>query len=243
MSALMNETELIEWVKRRLGAPILKLPLTDENYTDAITSAKHWFVAKKGIERDVTIDLYAGQVEYSVPDDCDAVIDVSFQVSPLDISLIFAPNVVSDERIPYSVFAAPQSEGMYSTFVQSLQYVETAKRILGAENNWLYFPYKKKLYIFPNPKWGGKAFIEYKSSAVTDITQLPERDHDLIKRYTLASAKKDLATMFSRYASMPTAQGQTQLNGPQLMKEAEEELATLKEEITNSALPMPFLVG
>ena len=231
------------WIRRRLGAPILKIPLDDDKLGDALAEAKHWFVARKGVEKDTTIDLYSGQVEYDVPDDCDAVIDVSFQVSPLDISLIFSPNIISDERIPYSVFAAPSSSGLYSSFVQSLQYVETAKRVLGAENNWVYYPYKRKLYCFPNPKGGGKAFVEYKSSKVTDITQLPERDHDLIKRFAFAWAKRDLGAIFSRYSTLPTAQGQTQLNGAQLISEAEEEFNRLRDEITNSAMPMPFVVG
>lgn len=221
----------------------MKVPLSPEKLNDAIAEAKHWFVAKKGVEKDIAIDLYAGQVEYDMPADCDAVIDVSFQVSPLDISLIFSPNIIADERIPYSVFAAPSSAGLYSSFVQSLQYVETAKRILGAENNWIYYPYKKKLIVLPNPKGGGKAVVEYKSSSFGAIEQLPERDHDLIRRFSLAWAKRDLGNIYSRYLSWPTAQGQTQLNGPQLISDAEKEFKVLEEEIINSAMPMPLLLG
>ena len=110
--------------------------------------------------------------------DCDAVLDVVFQVNPLDLSLIFAPNIFADEQVPYNVFAAPGSAGMYSSFVQALQYIETAKRILGTENNWIYYPYKKKLIILPNPKSSGFLLIEYKSNLLIAIENLPERDHD-----------------------------------------------------------------
>ena len=235
----MTEPELKKWILRRLGSPIAKVCLDELHLEDAVEEAKRWFAAKKGVDRDMTIDLFAGQVEYKMPDDCDAVIDVSFQVSPLDISLIFAPHIIADEKIPYNAFAAPSSVGLYSSFTQSLQYVEMAKKLLNAERNWLWFPHKKILLLLPDPKGGGKAFVEYKSTCNT-IEQLPERDHDLLKRYALAYAKQDLGNIYSKYSSWPTAQGQVQLNGDKLLAQAEKELEKLEDEIYESAKPMPF---
>src|ERR1700735_3303009 len=123
-SGLMTEVQLEEWIKRRLGHPALKVPLSPEQLTDAVLEAKRWFIAKKGTEKEVKIRLYCGIVEYAMPDDCDAVIDVSFEISPFDISLIFAPNIFAGEQVPYNVFAAPSSTGLYSSFVQALQYVD-----------------------------------------------------------------------------------------------------------------------
>jgi hypothetical protein len=239
---LFKEPELKKWIKRRLGAPVLKVELDEDHLTDAVQEAKRWFAAKKGVERMVNIPLYGGQTEYDVPPDCDAVIDVSFQVSPLDISLIFAPNIIADEKIPYNVFAAPSSVGLYSSFVQALQYTDMAKRVLNAEANWLFFPYRKKLLILPDPKGGGLAVVEYKST-VNTIEQLPERDHDLVKRFALAWAKRDLGMIRSKYDAYPTAQGMTRLNGNELLQQAAQEFEKLEQEIVDSAMPMPFVVG
>lgn len=207
---------------------------------DAVEEAMRWFAAQKGVDRDMTIDLFAGQVEYQMPDDCDAVLDVAFQVSPLDISLIFAPyNIAQDEKVPYSVFTAGATGGLYSSLLQSIQYVEMAKRMINAERNWLYFPYKKILLLLPDPKGGGKAFIEYKSTCLT-LEQLPERDHQMVRRYALAWAKRDLGMIYSKYSSWPTAQGQVQLNGESLINQAKEEMAKLEDEIYESAKPMAF---
>jgi len=235
----MTEAQLKRWITRRLGAPIAKVELDDSQLDDAVEEAKRWFAAKKGVDRDITIDLFAGQVEYKMPDDCDAVIDVAFQVSPLDISLIFAPHIIADEKIPYNAFAAPSSVGLYSSFTQSLQYVEMAKRLLNAERNWFYFPHKKILMLLPNPKGGGRAFIEYKSTCNT-IEQLPERDHDMVKRYALAWAKHDLGMIRSKYGTWPTAQGQTSLNGDALLAQSKAEMEKLEDELYGSAMPMPF---
>jgi hypothetical protein len=205
----MTEQELKKWILRRLGSPIAKVCLDELHLEDAVDDAKRWFAAKKGVDRDITLDLFSGKVEYVMPEDCDAVLDVSFQVSPLDISLIFAPHIIADEKVPYNAFAAPSSAGLYSSLVQSLQYVDMAKRIINSET-------------------------------CNTIEQLPERDHDLLKRYALAYAKMDLGNIYSKYSSWPTAQGQVQLNGPALISQAEAAFEKLEEEIYNSAMPMPF---
>lgn len=239
-SRLMTEQELKKWILRRLGSPVTKVCLDALQVDDAVEEAVRWFAAKKGVDRDLTLDLYAGTVEYKMPDDCDAVIDVAFQVSPLDISLIFAPyNIAQDEKVPYSVFTAGATGGLYSSLLQSTQYVEMAKRMINAERNWIYFPHKKILLLLPDPKGGGKVFIEYKSTCAT-LEQLPERDHQLVRRYALAWAKMDLGQIYSKYSSWPTAQGQVQLNGAQLIQQAEKEMEKLEDEIYESAKPMAF---
>lgn len=236
----MNESELRHWILRRLGSPVTKVCLDALQLDDAVEEAIRWFAAKKGVDKDVTIDLFAGQVEYRMPDDCDMVLDVAFQVSPLDISLIFAPyNVAQDSKVPYSAFTAGASGGLYSSLLQSLQYVEMAKRMINAERNWIYFQHKNILLLLPDPKGGGKVFIEYKSCEST-LEQLPERDHQLVRRYALAWAKQDLGMIYSKYSTWPTAQGNVSLNGDQLMSQAKAEMDKLEDEIYESAKPMAF---
>jgi len=236
---LMNEVQLKQWITRRLGAPVTKVCLDESQLDDSVNEALRWFAAKKGVDKRLTIDLFAGQVEYQMPDEVDMVIDVSFQVSPLDISLIFAPHIIADEKIPYNAFAAPSSAGLYSSLVQALQYVETSKRILNAERNWQYLPHEKILIALPNPKGGGKALIEYKSSCSV-LEDLPERDHDLVKRYALALAKYDLGMILTKYSQWPTAQGPVTMNGAALIQQAQDEKNSLEDEIYGSAMPMPF---
>ena len=195
------------------------------------------------MDKDTSVYLVPGVVEYDVPQDCDAVIDVTFPASITDISLSFAPNFLSDDQLPASVFSSPNAAGPYGTLVQVLQHNEMAKRILGIDRNWIFYPYKKKLLITPNPKGGGVMVIEYKSNLVTDIQELPERDHDLIKRFALAYARRDLGEIYSRYSTWPTAVGPQALNGSDLIQRALKEFEILEEEIANSAMPMPFLTG
>lgn len=240
VSVLMNEEQLVKWILRRLGAPLLKVELTECQLQDAVEDAKRWFSAKKGVKRQMILQVQPGKVEYLLPDEVDTVLSCAFAVPPMDISMVFSPFVLIDDRVPYDTFAAPQSAGIYSSFTQSLQYVETAKRVLGAEPDWR--QENRNLYLFPPPKNDVGLWMDYKANIVT-IQQLNERDHDLIKRWSLARAKLDLAEVRGKYDSMPGAQGSTQLNAAVLQQSANSELDKLEDEITQSGFPMGFFSG
>lgn len=237
---LLNAEQLRKWILRRLGAPLLKVELTEDHLCDEVDDARHWFSAKKGVKRQALITFEYGKVDYALPDEVDTVLDVAFPVSPLDLSLVFSPFVMIDEKVPYDVFAAPSSAGIYSSFTQTLQYIEMAKRVLSAEADWR--QEGRTLFVFPVPRTSGQVLIDYKSNVFT-IEQLNERDHDILKRYALAKAKEDLGRIRSKYDSYPTAQGTTSLDGERLLEEAQRDIEALDEEIALSAFPIPFLVG
>ena len=219
---------------------MIKVELTKESLCDAIEDAKRWFAAKKGIVRMCPIPVIDGLTEYCLQDDVDTVLDVMFSVSPLDISLIFSPFILQDDKVPYDVFAAPSSAGLYSSFAQTLQYIDTAKRILGADPDWR--QEGRKLFVFPLPKNASTMVVEYKTK-IFDLQELSERDHDLLKRYALARAEVTVAKIQSKYDSFPTAQGSATLNGLSLLDNARLDIEKLNEEISDSGMPMMFFTA
>jgi len=241
---LKDETEIQQWMLRRLGAPLLKVELTADHLRDNIEDAKRWFAAKKGWRRFLTMNLIAGKGMYPLPQDVDVVIDVTFSYNPNDLAFLALPYWVPGEngQIPYSVFnVAGQSGGLYSGYAQTLQYIETAKRVLSAEQDWR--QENHDLLIFPQPNRSSVAIVEYTSHTVGPIVDLSERDHLLIKKYALAMAKMDLGRIRSKFDSYPTAQGTVTMDGAAILEEAKADLEKLEEEIADSAMPMGFLVG
>lgn len=239
-SPLMVDEELQQWILRRLGAPMVKVELTCEHLQDAITNAKRWFAAKKGVRRLKTIYVASGVNEYPLPDDVDVVIDVTFTSQKIDLSLLAAPFILPEQQIPYNVFSTPMSGGLYSNYVQMTQHVEMAKRIMGAEPDWR--QEGRILYIFPVPPTSSMIMLDC-TSHVFNIDALNERDHDLLKRYALAMAKIDLGRVRSKYGEWPTAQGTTSLDGDKLLEEGRTDIEALNEEIGKSGYPMMPLIG
>ena len=240
MARLLTESELGLWILERLGAPLVVVELTEGSLRHCVESAKRWFSSKKGVQRELDLDLLGAQQHYVLPEDVDQVAEVAFPESALDLSLTLAPGFfLPDQSIPYHALAAPQSGGLYSAYTQSLQYIETAKRVLGIETDWAYNPETRTLTVFPTPQTGGRARVYYKSSAFT-IEQLRERDHDLLKRYALAVAKEVLGRIRGKRETLG-ATGPVTLDGKDLLDESKEEIEKLNEEIGQSGFPMGFL--
>lgn len=237
---LLDKEEMKQWILRRLGAPVWEIQLCEEHVEDAIEQAIRWFAAKKGMKKLFTIDVIPQQVCYDLDDCIDKVLDVAFTEQKLDLSLVFSPFTLLEEKIPYDVFASGGSGGLYSSYVQSLQYIEMAKRILSAELEWTQINYQ--LYIAPVPV-RARSMIVWAKINFTQLTDLMERDHDLVKRYALAKAMQDLAFIRGNYTEYPTAQGTTGFNWDRMLSWSETEIEKLEEEIMLSGFPMGFVTG
>jgi hypothetical protein len=239
----MNEAQLRQWILRRLGGGIHKVELCEQHVTDAVETARRWFSAKKGQKKQIFVPIIAQQVEYdldAIDRQIDTVLDVAFSQSKLDLSLIFSPFTLLEEKIPYDVFASGGSGGLYSSYVQSLQYIETAKRILSAELEWRQD--QRTLFIAPIPENARSLIMDVKMHCVK-IEDLNERDHDLVKRYALVKAREDLMWVLGKYGDFPSATGSTSFNYSILQEQIDRELERLEEEIFKSAGPMSFLTG
>jgi hypothetical protein len=184
--------------------------------------------------------VISGQNEYLLPEDVDVVLDVAFPSHRFDLSTVHYPWFGYDEAIPYNTFFTPQSGGLYSSYSQTLQYVEMAKRIISAELEW--HQEGQRLVLTPTQKPSGPLLYWYKPHTVL-IEQLSERDHDLIKRFALALAKNYVGRVRSKYESFPTAQGSSSMDGSTLLQESQAEMEQLEQEIADSAFPMGFQTG
>jgi hypothetical protein len=240
-SQLLNKDELKLWILRHMGAPLIKVEITDGQLEDVIEDARRWFSAKKGVKRQLLLAVNSGKSQYELPEEVDTVLDVAHPSSVLDFSLLLSPFTFLDEQqIPYQIYAAPRSGGLYSTLAQAIQSVGIAKRVMGAEQDWRQDGCT--LSIFPVPKNEGAMLLDYKSNVFT-LEQLKERDHDLIKRFSLAHAMRIVGLIRDKFASYPGAQGGVQFNAATLLNRADQELDRLEEEIFQSGFPAGFMMG
>lgn len=248
----IDEDELSRWILRRLGAPLLKVELTEEHLKDEIAMALRWFAAKKGYVRQYGLQLQPNVTEYALPDDVDVVTEVVFPFSNYDMSPYASPwawawpneNMMTPFGYGgnYGSKNTGETGGYLSSYQQVLQYTETARRIVGADPEWR--QELRTLFILPlrlSPTTP-KAIVYYTSNTF-NLTELNQRDFDLVRRYAVACAKRDLGRIRSKYDQYPTAQGSAGLDGGTLLGEADTEIDALNEEIGESAMPIGFMVG
>lgn len=237
---LFDEEELQQYILLYLGAPQVKVELVPEDLQEAINQAKRWFSSKKGLIAERPLTITAGVSEYQLPTDVDTVVDVYFMGRQYDFSRVIDPLGLIDGAIPYNLFPHPQAAGLISTYVQSLQYLKTARRIVGGEPEWAQSG--RTLQILPIPRESGTIMVRGKLNNFT-LDQLPERDHDYIKQYAVAWAMMKLARVYIKYAQYPGAQGAVNLPGASMMAEATAKMAELSDALEQSGYPMGILTG
>jgi hypothetical protein len=254
----MDEEQLVAWILRYLGAPFVKVELTAEHITDAIEEARRWYTAKKGLHKLLFFDVVSGVSVYTLPPDVEVVVNVAFAstgiatitsvasagIGPgfggVDIygGLVMAGSGgIVPSFSPFGSVTGPLSE-----WTQSMQYLEQFARVFSSELDWRQD--HRELRLFPPSGYPtGLVCLEYKTNTFT-IEQLSDRDHDLVKRYSLMASKKRLGRVRSKYpGGFPTAQGSVDLDGATLLEEARSEEETLTTEIYEHGWPMGFFLG
>jgi len=239
----MDREALMHWILRKFGAPRWNIELHPCQLEDAIEDAIQWFVKWKGKEEWHFTDMIAQQVEYPWPDDADAILDVVPPEQPDNFQNAFNNTPYYSQLIPYDGIRDSYSAGgPISSFVQATQYNETASRVMSRNFEWQLDKSKRVIILSPIPPISGKMAIKYKS-ACFNLAELSAYDHELLKRYALASAREVLGLIRRKYSRIPGADGDQQLDGDQLVQEAREDMEKLDEEIRKSCYPMAIITG
>jgi hypothetical protein len=240
-----NEVEVIEYVKRRLGYPIVGVELNQEQLSDCVADAKRWFIANWGIVRARIVQLEANKSEVVLPEDVLDIYDVyeervrfpgigiDFRDFPFYYQYIFR----SDSGVAFSYPA-----GLYSGLVMQLQWIDQLKRIFSSDLTFEYNPMTRVLRVIPPRLEAKRILVEY-LTRVFEIRELFGEALDAFLRYTLACAKERLGRIRSKYSDVPFASGSTTLDGAALLAEALEEQKSLTEWAHNRTKPANIVRG
>lgn len=248
---LLNSEELIKWILRYLGAPFVKVELTEEHIVDAIEESRRWFTSKKGFFRIGFLPVDTASVPLLLPVEVEQVISVAFAGSNIGsltgvLSGGFGPgygvDILGGIGFGHGFGGNGSVPGPLSGWVQTLMYLEQMSHVFSTDLEWR--QENRYLHLFPSTTFAaGTIGVEYKTNTFT-IEQLPDRDHELVKRYALMACKKRLGRIRSKYpGGFPTAQGSVDLDGGTLLEEAASEEEKLNTDVYELGFPMGFFVG
>jgi len=238
----VTHASLIKHMKVQLGWPTACVELSDDALEDAAFDAEIWIAVHMGIERRTTLDLYSGQSEYNMPDDCEMVIDIAFP-QVYSGSLPLAMQIEGLEDLYYAQFYqfGTRAGGFNSNIIQHLQYLDMTQRTLSSDKDRRWESYQRKLIVQPDDVTG-TAIVWYLSNQVEyDYLSLPAKM--LIRRYAVAAAMLILGRIRSKYSEIPAAGGKVSLNGAELIGSAEGEMAMLDEKVGRLVPPPGFITG
>jgi len=227
-------SKLKKYIKRRLGEPIVDVELEDDHLEDCIDDATRWWAGIMDQVRLAVLSINPNGGNYSVPDDCQEIVDVYFEEGRDRILDVFDWAGVELAPVGYgSYFSTPS--GAYSYIQQWQAYLEHGKKVVSVDPDWEYDRYDRILRIYPSGgrddgSLGNKAAILYQTAQI-DLSKLHNYEFDLVRRYALASAMETLGNIRTKYATIASAQGEVSLNGDTLLGNAE----ALKENLEQKA--------
>jgi len=241
------------WLRRKLGCGVTNVEMTPDMFGDSFDDAVRWWVGRRGIKKHAVQNLTPGVQAYTMPSDCDMVLELWFPGVQLDIIAAINPYAFIDvDQLPvaYSSITGVPGGSFYGTFMQILQHAETARRVVSSEPTWEYRKDENTVWVFPRNQRNGSAIARYVSNDLTSDTcddefgsKILVRDRDIILKWALADAKETLGRIRSKYQDWPTAGGTRALDGDTLRSEGNTEKEILNDEVIGLSDPVPFITG
>tara|TARA_R110002020_G_scaffold90534_16_gene220482 strand:- start:1153 stop:1902 length:750 start_codon:yes stop_codon:yes gene_type:complete len=242
--AIKDKTELCQWIERKLGAPLVRVELTQEHLDDAI---------------DEAMEIYT---KYVTPE--KKYFSIDLEQFPLS-GLTMAPNVAgifalegdadfggggagtlfsTRSSLSNNIGINNGSTGNWITYELAGQYLELTKRLTGGGYQFEYNYHTKLLNLDPNPGLSGNSdhgFLVVGANVIRPETE--QFGEYWVKRYALALSKITLGYIRSKFQGVALLAG-GQIDGDGIKAEGIQERDELMEELMSSEyLPVTFFVG
>lgn len=249
MTITSAKQEIFDYIKFTLGEGMVDVELDPDHYEIAFKAAMQRYRQRSAnaVEESYSfLDLQEDVNEYTLPEE---VINVR-QVFKRNIG---ANSGTSSQYEPFEAgfvnFYMIQSGrvGGLATYFMYSSYLEQAAKMFGGFINYNYDRVNKKLTIMRRPRSDNDTVLLWTSNFKPDFTILQDPYiQPWIRDYTLALCMRSLGQARAKFANLPGPQGGTQLNGTQLLSDAQALIDKLEVEITNlidGQMPAWFVIG
>jgi hypothetical protein len=176
MNTFITRDDLVEYVKARLGHPVLELELELAEKDGlghihlAINDTLDWFFRYDQDEANyhdwMVLRLKKGIIEYDVPEDVTDVIDVA-----PSFGNGFTPWTAFDVGAGESLVATTGwSQFDLVTYTGAMRYIADVQKLVGIQYQVRFHPFLHKLRIFPTPKQDRVAVCKiYRKTVIGEV--------------------------------------------------------------------------
>jgi len=254
----INKKALADKIRRRFGAPAIKVELEDSQIYDAIDYTKQkflkWATGQATVETFFTLMLSAGTNFYDLPVGVTEVISYNGNVGVTSgINTLFT--------IENYLYSQGYFEALYNTggagytiisYHIARDFLDTVRRYTPDKYNWKYHPYTNEIEIHPAPASGNSLVLSdgtydspgfvllrtymIEGSQYDGYTAGDENNNfyalDWIFDYAFADCKERLGYIYRKFDQFQSIGNVgLNLNGNELVQEAKEEKERLEEKL------------
>lgn len=245
--AVTNRTQLIDYVLRRLGFPVIQINVSDDQVNDRVDDAIRFNIdynynmtEKKFLAIKISqTDLDNNYV--TVPEDVLAIT----RILPFRTNNSSSSNFLFDLRyhITANALLNTYATGDISQFYITKQYIATMNDIFINQPMYEFRRYTDKLYFHfdATDKVQVDDYLVIECYTPIDVNSRFWDDR-LLLDYATALVKKQWASNLSKYQSVQLPGGVT-LNGTELYNQAVNEIEKIEQNIKDYSEPVPFFIG
>lgn len=245
-----NRTKLIDDIRRSLGNSMVDVELDPEDYHLAIDKAIQRFrkLSDNATEEShMFLDLSEDTNTFILPDEVIEVQQVfrrsvgtpgsgGTEVDPFELAYT---NI-------YMLQAGSAAYGGIATYYMFSIYQEELGKMFGFFINFIWDPYTKKLQLLRRPI-GNETVLLWVHNDKPEIALINDRYiGPWIRDWAITECKEMLGQAYRKFSTIAGPQGGTSLPGSEMIAEAKERQAELREELRNfenGETPTWFVIG
>lgn len=235
MDQEFSEEALIDYVRHRLGYPLIDVELMEENYLEAIQDAFELYSRYNPLMQRLVIPVDDVNQKYYLPYIGRGIAEVQLDTT-------------SALGVPGNTFSMNLGDGVVSTV---LPYIYQSVGVDQINEIMIYNEMMKRIFSwdFQWEEEGGTLYVQHLPTGTSNLSiiyledhnyqTLPRSDRDWVKRFTLAICKQMAGEVRHKYPLLgPAGQAMIQ-RSLDLLQEGQQEEASLRTEILRRARPLP----
>lgn len=234
------ERVISNYVLGRLGHPVVKVELSDFNIKQAIHTAitklhyhaPRWNTQMMTFRAQYNVNLY--EIPKYILDNIDFVgykknfLSVQSQAGTLEFDFFIK---YFQENFLFTDFSM-------GDFYLLQSHLEMTRRILGNDGSWDVID-GRYLQVYPNPQYSGEeVIIVYRA---INSESIHPAYLNWIQNYALAVSKETLGQIRGKFRTVPSPAGGAQLNGSELIQQAQSEMQKLERELVDELEEPPLI--
>lgn len=233
----LSLVDVRDYVKRRLGAGVIRVELKDEHIDAATGEALRIYSRYRPLRRLIRVPLVENIKEYPLDKDVVGVYKMDWIHRQASLAVV--------EDIFHRRYYEPNHD--MDQYMHYLQYIDTLKRVLSIEPEW-HFERALNEHGSPTlwvhaPNQANTVLVIVDAVVKRPLHHVPYSHEDWIQRYSLAFCKEVLGRVRGKWQSLPSPTGGQGLDSASLLGESREELQILDQEIRGWQVDMPPIWG
>ena len=243
-----NRAKITEEIRNILGEGMVDVELDPKHYNQAIDLSLDKYRQKSSQSTEesyIFLEIKTDVGEYTLPEE---VIEVR-EIFRRGVAGTTSGGVDIDPfELAYTnlYFLQAGRIGGLMTWDAFNQFSEMVRRLFGGYINFKYHQHSRKLQIMRRPRRDENVLLQCFMNRPEESLLGDRYAKPWLRDYALAQAKMMLGQAYSKFASVPGAQGGVSLNGDTLKQEAMQAIEKLEREIETYGTgedPLTFVIG